>query len=55
MAQISLSINRENGIPLELSADSFYDKENIAELERRVADIQSGKGILKEHGLIEVE
>jgi DNA-damage-inducible protein J len=46
---------RENRIPFELSADPFYSKENIAELERRVADIRSGKSTLKEHELIEVD
>lgn len=46
---------RENGIPFELSADPFYSKENIAELEKRVFDIQSGTSILKEHEIIEVE
>lgn len=49
------TVIRENGIPFELSADPFYSKENIAELERRVSDIQSGKSTLKEHELIEVE
>ncbi len=44
---------RENRIPFELSADPFYSKEHIDELERRVADIQSGKRVLKEHELIE--
>ena len=35
------------------SADPFYSRENIAELERRVSDIRSGKSTLKEHELIE--
>lgn len=48
------TVVRENRIPFELSADPFYKKENIMELERRVADIESGKSTLKEHGLIEV-
>ena len=39
----------------ELSADPFYSKENMEELERRVADIRSGKSTLKEHELVEVE
>ncbi len=46
-------IVRENRIPFELTADPFYDRENIAELERRVAEIRSGKSVLKEHDLIE--
>lgn len=49
------AVVRENRIPFELSADPFYSKENIEELERRVADIRTGKSTLKEHELIEVE
>ena len=33
------AVVRENRIPFELSADPFYSKENIKELERRVSDI----------------
>ena len=49
------AVVRENRIPFELSADPFYSKENIKELERRVSDIRSGKSTLKEHELIEWE
>ena len=49
------TVVRENRIPFELSADPFYSKENMAELEKRVADINSGKSTLKEHELTEVE
>ena len=49
------TVIRENRIPFELSADPFYSRENKTELERRVADIRSGKSTLKEHELIEVE
>jgi len=49
------AVVRENRIPFELSADPFYSKENMAELERRASDIHSGKSTLKEHNLIEVE
>lgn len=49
------TVVRENRIPFELSADPFYDKENIRELERRVNELKSGKSTLKEHDLIEVE
>ena len=49
------TVVRENRIPFELSADPFYSKENIAELERRAAEIRSGKSTLKEHELIEME
>lgn len=48
-------VARENRIPFELSADPFYSQENITELERRIADTRSGKSILKEHELIEVD
>lgn len=49
------AVIRENRIPFELSADPFYSKNNTTELERRVADIKSGKSTLKEHDLIEVD
>lgn len=49
------TVVRENRIPFELSADPFYSKENMGELERRAADVRSGKSILKEHELIEVD
>ena len=49
------TVVRENRIPFELSADPFYSKENIEELERRIADIRSGKSTLKEHDLIEID
>ena len=64
MAQINLRVDdatKRNAektldeIGLSMSADPFYSKKNIAELEKRVADIQSGKSILKEHELIETE
>ena len=47
------TVVRENRIPFELSADPFYSQENIAELEKRVSDIRSGKSTLQEHELIE--
>ena len=47
------AVVRDNRIPFELSADPFYSRENIAELERRVNSINSGKSILKEHELNE--
>ena len=49
------TVVRENRIPFELSADPFYSKENIEELERRIADIRSGRSTLKEHDLIEID
>ena len=41
------AVVRENRIPFELSADPFYSKENMAELEKRAADIRSGKSTSK--------
>lgn len=49
------TVIRENRIPFELAADPFYSKENMAELERRVEDLRSGKSTLKEHKLIKVD
>ena len=57
MAQNSLRIddarvNTERRIPFEVSEDSFYSKENMDELVRRVDNIRTGKSVLKEHDLI---
>lgn len=49
------TVVRENRIPFELTADPFYGRENMIELERRVNDLRSGKSVLKEHELIEEE
>ena len=48
-------VAREKRIPFDVEVDPFYSPENIAELERRIADIKSGRGVLKEHELIEVD
>lgn len=48
-------VARENRIPFELSNDPFYSKENMEELERRINDIRTGKSVMKEHELIEVD
>lgn len=50
-----VKVGREKRIPFEINADPFYSAENIAELERRVANVKSGISTLKEHELIEVE
>ena len=60
MAQISLRtdaarVTAERQIPFEVSADPFYSKENMDELERRVTNIRTGKSVLKEHDLIGAE
>ena len=47
-------VGRERRIPFEVSADPFYSEENIAELERRIADMKAGRNT-HEHELIEVE
>lgn len=48
------AVVRQNKIPFEISADPFYSESNIRELERRIADIESGQSIPKEHDIIEV-
>ena len=48
-------LGSERRIPFEVSADPFYSKENMDELERRVANIRTGKSVLKEHDLIGAE
>ncbi len=47
------AVVRENRIPFELSADPFYSKANMDELERRVASVRFGESTLKEHELVE--
>lgn len=49
------AVLRENCIPFDVKADPFYSKENMERLERRIADVKSGKSVLKEHDLIEVD
>ena len=48
-------VARENRIPFELSADPFYNRENMDELERRINSVCAGESTLKEHELIEVD
>ncbi len=48
-------VTQEQRIPFDIVADPFYSKENMTLLERRIADVESGKSILKEHDLIEVD
>lgn len=40
------AVIRENRIPFELTADPFYSKENMDELEKRLNDIHSGKNMI---------
>lgn len=48
------AVVRQNKIPFEISADPFYSESNIRELERRIANIESGQSVPKEHDIIEV-
>ncbi|MCD7923116.1 MAG: type II toxin-antitoxin system RelB/DinJ family antitoxin [Clostridiales bacterium] len=48
-------VGREKRIPFDVSIDPFYSEENLALLENRIRDVQTGKSILKEHELIEVD
>jgi DNA-damage-inducible protein J len=47
-------VTQEQRIPFEVTADSFYSKQNMETLERRVKDAKEGKN-MHEHELIEVE
>lgn len=47
-------VGNERRIPFEVSADPFYSAENMAELERRIADAKAGRN-MHEHELIEVD
>ena len=49
------AVVRENRIPFELKADSFYSSENISELERRAESVRLGQSGFKEHELIEAD
>ncbi len=46
---------REQKIPFEVNIDPFYSQENLAEIQRRIDEVKSGKSTLKEHELIEVD
>ena len=48
-----VKLGNERRIPFEVSADPFYSKDNIEELERRIAYLKAGITELKEHDLIE--
>ena len=47
-------VARDNCIPFKLSADPFYSKDNMDELEKRIEKLKLGDSVLKEHDLIEV-
>ena len=46
-------MRREKRIPFEVSVDPFYSDTNMAYLKKVIAEIDSGKARLVEHGLIE--
>lgn len=48
------AVVHQNKIPFEVTADPFYSESNIRILEQRIANIESGRSIPKEHDLIEV-
>jgi len=50
----AIKVGREKRIPFEVSVDPFYSSENIAELKRRVAELEDGTAKLVDHELIEV-
>ena len=46
-------VGRERRIPFEVSADPFYNEDNIRYLEKKAADYREGKMQFVEHALIE--
>lgn len=46
-------LGRERRIPFEVMAEPFWSSENAAILDRRIADIRTGRNV-SEHELIEV-
>lgn len=46
---------REKRIPFDLALDPFYSESNMRHLSKIVSEIESGKAVLQEHDLIEVE
>ena len=50
----AIKVGREKRIPFEVSVDPFYNPENIAELKRRISDLEAGTANLVAHDLIEV-
>lgn len=46
-------MSREKRIPFEVSVDPFYSDANTSYLKQVISEIDSGKGALAEHDLIE--
>ncbi len=49
-----VKVGREKRIPFEINVDPFYNPENIAEIEKRIANVKNGIDTLTEHELIEI-
>lgn len=47
------AVVRQNKIPFEISAHSFYSEFNMKVLKQRIENIESSKSIPKKHDLIE--
>lgn len=43
------AVVRQNKIPFEITADPFFSESNIRTLEERIAKIESGQSVPKEH------
>ncbi len=54
---IAARVVKDRRIPFDVDADAdpFYSEANMAELRRRIADIESGRTKLTQHELIEVD
>ncbi len=48
-------VGREQRIPFEITSDPYYSEKNMAHLRKVIGDIKSGKAVLSEHELIEVD
>ena len=45
----AIKVGREKRIPFEVSVDPFYSPKNIAELKRRISDLEAGNTNLVAH------
>ena len=43
------AVVRQNKIPFEITADPFFAESNIRILEERIAKVESGQSVPKEH------
>lgn len=46
---------QEERMPFEIVSEPFYSKANMDYLKKIIADVESGKAVLEEHELIEVD